>query len=128
MTNQETFDHIPDWYEESKVHVLPHTAVYILVGNKIDLPGRQVSKREAEAFARENGMPYLETSSVTGVRIDDSFTTLGQIIFSKLKSGEIQAENGWEAIKDPYTADQKVKLGASNREDSIVGGTRCSAA
>lgn len=69
-------------------------------------------------------MHYFETSSITGQQIDVCFTSLGQTIYAKLKSGEIKAESGWEGVTD-----QKVKLGAENGDDGDEdenGGQRCS--
>ena len=40
------------------------TSHLLLIGNKTDLPDRQVSTEEGEAFALNNGMMYLETSAL----------------------------------------------------------------
>jgi len=52
---------------------LPHPAV--LVGKKVDLP-RRVARRAAERFAAERGMPYVETSAITGEGVEEAFLTL----------------------------------------------------
>jgi len=37
-----------------------------LIGNKCDLPNREVETEEAEKYAKENGFNYLEVSAKTG--------------------------------------------------------------
>lgn len=64
---RKTFENIPAWMTEAKLHIEPHRAVYLLVGCKRDLQDqRQVSTEEAKRFADENDMPYIETSAKTG--------------------------------------------------------------
>ncbi|XP_069048046.1 ras-related protein R-Ras [Lepisosteus oculatus] len=46
----------------------------VLVGNKADLaPHRLVSKEEAENFARENRIPYMESSAKIRLNVDEAF-------------------------------------------------------
>ena len=48
----------------------------VLVGNKIDLPRREVNHELAQAFAQNHHMPYVETSAKTNQGVDDAFYTL----------------------------------------------------
>lgn len=41
----------------------------MLVGNKIDLGNRTVTKSEGEAMARKNGMMFIETSAKNRIGI-----------------------------------------------------------
>lgn len=43
------------------------------VGNKIDLPNREVTTREASEFARDNGCFYMETSALDGTGVNQAF-------------------------------------------------------
>ena len=53
-------------YQDSRNH-----ARYMLIGNKCDLNNiRQVSTIEAEVFANENNMLFIETSAKTGEGVD----------------------------------------------------------
>ena len=46
----------------------------ILVGNKLDLDNkRQVMKNEAELFAKENEMAFLEVSAKENVNVKEAF-------------------------------------------------------
>ncbi len=50
-------------YHLSREKEISPKAVYVLVGNKLDLEeNRRVPAAEAEAFAEENGMIFIETS------------------------------------------------------------------
>lgn len=48
-------------------------AVLALAGNKCDLPDHEVDRAEAEEFARENNLFYMETSAKTGENIKELF-------------------------------------------------------
>jgi small GTP-binding protein len=63
-------------------------AVYVIVGNKLDLKeNRQVPAAEAEAFAVENGMIFMETSCKEGINIETPFKKMIQSILTKEKHG-----------------------------------------
>ena len=47
-----------------------------VVGNKIDLPHPAVRSDQANAKAKEFGIPYVETSAKTRQGVDDAFYTL----------------------------------------------------
>jgi len=51
----------------------------MLIGNKVDLESlRQVSTREAQAWAEENQMTYIECSAKTGRNINEIFIQVAQ--------------------------------------------------
>ncbi len=47
-----------------------------VVGNKIDLPRREVDQKLAQTYAKNHGMPFIETSAKTRQGVDDAFYTL----------------------------------------------------
>ena len=47
-----------------------------VVGNKIDLPRREVDAKLAQGYAKNHHMPYIETSAKTRQGVDDAFYTL----------------------------------------------------
>ncbi len=51
---------------------LPHA----VVGNKIDLPRREVDSKLAQSYAKNHRMPFIETSAKTRQGVDDAFYTL----------------------------------------------------
>jgi small GTP-binding protein len=80
-TSRKSFDHLQKyWVKWSKEHatscrvdisqnVLPYGS--IMVGNKTDLSNmREVSEEEGEAYAKEMGIPFIETSVLRGTHVD----------------------------------------------------------
>lgn len=47
-----------------------------MVGNKIDLPVRNVDLREAQRQADEFGIPFVQTSAKTRQGVEEGFYTL----------------------------------------------------
>lgn len=47
-----------------------------VVGNKIDLPRREVDSKLAQGYAKNHRMPFIETSAKTRQGVDDAFYTL----------------------------------------------------
>ncbi|MDD1777750.1 MAG: GTP-binding protein [Candidatus Helarchaeota archaeon] len=50
LTDRVSFDHLDRWFSEVQKSCV--SIPLLLIGNKADLPGRQVSREEAEEFAR----------------------------------------------------------------------------
>ena len=48
----------------------------VLVGNKCDLPTRNVDMNQAKEQAKHYGIPFIETSAKTRMGVDDAFYTL----------------------------------------------------
>jgi Ras-related protein Rab-2A len=73
------------WLDDIRAHADPHLTC-VLIANKVDLcenedanPGnvigssrrRQVSTQEAELWAKEEGLLFLEASAKTGYNVDE---------------------------------------------------------
>jgi Ras-related protein Rab-2A len=64
--------------------------VIMLVGNKCDREGRRaVSREEGEAFAREHGLLFTETSAKTRVNVDEAFVRVAEAVYEKIETGVI---------------------------------------
>ena len=48
----------------------------VLVGNKCDLPTRNVESTSAKEMAKVYQIPFIETSAKTRMGVDDAFYTL----------------------------------------------------
>jgi len=67
VTSKESFRNLEHWLKELRNHADPNIKI-ALVGNKVDLlfidPGkREVTKKEAEDFAKKNNLIFTEESS-----------------------------------------------------------------
>ena len=56
----------------------------VLAGNKVDIADqRKVSTEEAQAFAADKNLIYLETSAKTGVSVPDLFEGIVKVIMDR---------------------------------------------
>ena len=65
--------HVTDWLKYIEKYAKENVLKF-LVGNKSDLvDNRAISQIEANNFAEEHNLPYIETSAKEGVNIDELF-------------------------------------------------------
>lgn len=80
LTNKVSLNAVPDFLRILKDKA-GEAIKYVLVGNKSDLPNRQVQLEEATEFAQTNGAEfYIETSAFTGERIDELFQRCANLV------------------------------------------------
>ena len=71
VTSQKSFQDLKFWIDSINIHLYEDNGIpVIIVGNKIDLKKRVVTKDEAENFASEHKFQYYETSAKTGEGVD----------------------------------------------------------
>lgn len=86
ITNQDTFGRAKTWVKELQRQASP-TIVIALAGNKADLNNkRMVEHDEAQAYADENALLFLETSAKTAMNVNDIFLAIGMYIFNYFKN------------------------------------------
>ena len=94
------------WLEEVRNNSSKAITV-ILIGNKKDLEDkRQVSYEEGEAFAKENGLMFLETSAKTAYNVVEPFNLSAQCILNNTErtgidptiSSNINLNKGMEGV------------------------------
>lgn len=74
--------------------------VIMLIGNKSDLESRrEVKKEEGEAFAREHGLVFMETSAKTAANVEEAFINTAKEIYEKLQEGVFDVNNEANGIK-----------------------------
>ena len=84
VTKRATFDNVSTWLEQIKTYSDPaKNHPILLVGNKADLPNREVSLAEAEDFAQTHHMMYLDFSSKTG-KSDEAFQKFAEAALKSL--------------------------------------------
>lgn len=81
VTRTDTFENLEQWLKEVQLYS-PNggeSVVKLLVGNKIDMD-RKVNREDAEAWARSQGMLFLEASAKTKLGIRQCFMEVVQKI------------------------------------------------
>ena len=86
ITRKDSFNHVTEWLNEARTHGNPAMAV-TLVGNKTDLEAQRViTTEEAERFAKDNGLGFIETSALKGDNIHSSFAQTSEKILEKIST------------------------------------------
>eukprot|EP01138_Halocafeteria_seosinensis_P010801 gb/GECG01011031.1/.p1 GENE.gb/GECG01011031.1/~~gb/GECG01011031.1/.p1 ORF type:complete len:203 (+),score=26.45 gb/GECG01011031.1/:1-609(+) len=85
ITDRESFDNVKQWFNEIERYACANVNK-LLVGNKCDLESkRQVDFEEAQAFADEHGIPFLETSAKDATNVEKSFVTMAEKIKDRMQ-------------------------------------------
>jgi Ras-related protein Rab-1A len=73
VTAKESFEHVDSWMSE--LNRFADSAVKILIGNKVDLPGHVVPEEESELKAKRLGMTggFVGVSAKTGADVEAAF-------------------------------------------------------
>ncbi|ESO96316.1 hypothetical protein LOTGIDRAFT_239338 [Lottia gigantea] len=98
-TGRDTFNHLTTWLEDARQHSNSNMVI-MLIGNKSDLEARrEVKKEEGEAFAREHGLIFMETSAKTAANVEEAFINTAKEIYQKIQDGVFDINNEANGIK-----------------------------
>lgn len=110
VSNRASFDQIPKWFQELDTHMNSReegSVVAFVVGNKIDRPGRLVTRQEGEAMAQRVGADgYYEASAKENVDVKQLFLKLTEKILVQ------------QAKTIKFTSIQGIDISGSNEESS----------
>lgn len=107
------------WLSEIHTHATEDTCT-ILVGNKCDLISKRVVDTEqAQQFAQQIGVPYIETSAKQFSNVEEMFMALARQIKDKF-----DAEGGHEASSDKKKV-KRIVVGAGKPTGARGGGCSC---
>ena len=114
VTRRDTFKHLEKWLQETRQFASQQICI-TLVGNKTDLnKKRAITREEAQEFAKEFDLTYIETSAKTADGVDEAFMGTAERISKKTglvrKTTDVAGEGGGE--------DGKVKLGEKKKSSS----------
>lgn len=76
VTRRETFNKLRDWLLELENNLTNDNAIVMIIGNKIDKTGRQVSKDEGANYAKQRTALFIETSAKTSEGVAIAFEEL----------------------------------------------------
>lgn len=78
LTNSESFNHLESWYNDVATNIPEFPKGYI-IGNKNDLvEGRLINNVDAIQIAEKFNLEYIETSALTGERVELIFEKLAR--------------------------------------------------
>ena len=88
VTKRSSFNACKNYLEEVMINSDKKCVIY-LVGNKIDLENeRQITKEEAEDFAKKENIKYIETSAIKNMKVTEAFTSLLNSIYQIKKEDD----------------------------------------
>ncbi|XP_066060824.1 LOW QUALITY PROTEIN: ras-related protein Rab-42 [Chamaea fasciata] len=97
LTNQASFEHIPEWYREAAGDQPP---AFVLVGHKCDLVAkRAMSAEEAGHLATNLGMAFVETSARSNFNVELTFQTLAGSMQQELGQGIFAQHQGCDGVR-----------------------------
>lgn len=84
VTKRTSFENLNSWASEIQMNTTQDVKV-MLLGNKIDLAeDRQVSKEEAQEFAKQRGFLFQEVSALSGEGIHESFLKMVKTVYKSI--------------------------------------------
>jgi small GTP-binding protein len=119
ISNRESFDKLGEFLADVKSLTAPNVSI-IVIANKVDLqdeadPSTVVRMSEVLDFcARNDNLPLIHTSALSGQNIEEAFTRLASMILTKVELG----------VVDPEDIDSGVQYGEVPRWDSTLPRSR----
>ena len=116
ITSKNSFNSLNKWLEDIKNNVQDSVFI-VLCGNKIDLNNkRQVNYEDAQKFAKDNDLIYIETSAITG----DGIKKLFDVITKSFYDGGVSIGN------DSQVNERSIVLQPNNNViDDVVDKKNC---
>lgn len=88
VTKKASFDSCKNYLDEVRRNSDKECVIY-LIGNKIDKKDeRQITENEAEHFAKEQNITYIETSAKCNMKVDYAFSRLLNDIYRNKKMNQ----------------------------------------
>ncbi|VDO45442.1 unnamed protein product [Haemonchus placei] len=143
ITRRDTFNHLTSWLEDARQHSNSNMVI-MLIGNKryyslahpqsvphlslsSDLEARrEVKREEGEAFAREHGLVFMETSAKTAANVEEAFIDTAKEIYRKIQEGVFDINNEANGIKlGPQHSPSSPNSPGGNATGGLGGSSTC---
>uniref|UniRef100_A0AAF5Q4B8 small monomeric GTPase n=1 Tax=Wuchereria bancrofti TaxID=6293 RepID=A0AAF5Q4B8_WUCBA len=109
VSNRQTFERLSHWMNEVDTYSTKTDAVKMLIGNKIDISNREVTREEGLQFAKKHRMLFIEASAKTREGV--------QCAFEELIEKVLQTPGLWDSDRSAFA------LGAG--ADQTIGNCTC---
>jgi small GTP-binding protein len=87
ITDRRSFDDLSTWLNDVHQFCDPNAAV-TLIGNKLDLAAqRAVTSGEAQLFATNHQLPYIEASARDGENVAEAFQRAAKTVYERAEAG-----------------------------------------
>ena len=83
QTDRNSFSLLNKWFEKINSEIALEKTGIIVVANKSDLDNKEVPVEEGKKFAEKIGAPFIETSVVKNINVEECFNTLVQEVIRK---------------------------------------------
>lgn len=121
ITNADTFSRAKVWVKELQRQAAPNIVI-ALAGNKADLAAkRQVEVVDAQAYADENGLIFMETSAKTAVNVNDIFMAIARKLPKNPETSTSNAARDRGANGSSVTLDQPANRRDAGNETGCCG-------
>ncbi|KNC51544.1 Ras-like protein YPTC6, partial [Thecamonas trahens ATCC 50062] len=120
ISKYETFSNVERWLKELRDHAENHIEV-MLVGNKSDLRHlRVVMTEDAEAFAQENGISFIETSALDASNVEEAFSSILTKIYEKVSRKSMNSDAAGSGKTKPMANNASKVIVVDNENDDAA--------
>jgi len=127
VTSRNSFTNARSWLADVREHADPHLTC-ILVGNKVDLVSespdgsgsskhREVTTEEAQIWAQEQGLLFVEASAKSGLNVEHAFEQACRDILDKIRRGVFE-DNRSPGVKLSKPANNTLALEQTTSSES----------
>lgn len=118
VTKKETFNRATKWFHE--LNEFAARTPKILVGNKIDLPNREVSNEEAIALAQKYNCNFLEVSALLGTNVNEIFNSITLSIYQEKAKKLTETSNNSNENNNTYRNSRSRKFNIVANNDNLA--------